>query len=152
MLTKYREVLDRSRVQTSGVDIWSLGIVATQMLAIAVDFDFSILSSLMQDKVENMLRHEVFKPWLKLSKNSKVFIWQCLQICPEDRMTVLEAECHDWLCTPAKHLEFFERLDRRMMATWKPPKQLIPLPMQLPSVLLDTELADGLTEESVERF
>lgn len=91
-----------------------------------------------QDVLDKSLKDDIFQPGLKLSRNSKTFVWQCLQISPENRMTVLEAGCHDWLCTPERHLEFFQQLDRKILGNWKAPIELKPMPMQLPSVLLSS--------------
>lgn len=101
-----------------------------------------------QDALEKSLKHDIFQPILKLSKNSKMFVWQCLQISVENRLTVLEAGCHDWLCTPEKHLEFFQQLDRKILGDWKAPTELKPMPMQLPSVLLSS-LTRGRGQEDL---
>lgn len=114
------------------------------MLAASIDFDISTLTQLKQDELDKTLKFDVFKSCLKLSKNGKIFVWKCLQISPKDRLTVIEAGCHDWLCTPEKHLEFFTKLDRRILADWHPPKYLQPMPLQIPSVLLQQDSSEDL--------
>jgi hypothetical protein len=54
-------------------------------------------------------------------------------------MNTAEAQSHDWLCTPEKHLEFFRRFDKKMMADWSIDKYLKPMPLELQSFKDDLE-------------
>lgn len=124
--------------QTPAIDMWAVGIITAIMLTASLDID-DVIAKLChsdQDAILQNLKWNIFLPDLKLSKNSKIFVWQCLQRSPQDRQTVLEAECHDWLCTPEEHLRFFEQLDRRILGEWETQAELSPMPLQLPSVLM----------------
>lgn len=135
--SSHREVYRSQEEQTTAIDLWSVGIIATVMLTAGLDIEEAVakLSSCDQDTILQVLKRDIFQPRLKLSKDSMTFAWQCLQTSPKDRLTALEAECHDWLCTPEEHLAFFEKLDRRMLENWQAPMELSPLPLRLPSVL-----------------
>ncbi|QPH12573.1 hypothetical protein C2857_004786 [Epichloe festucae Fl1] len=124
--------------QTPAIDMWAVGIITAIMLTASLDID-DVIAKLCysdQDAILQNLKCNIFLPDLKLSKNSKTFVWQCLQRSPQDRQTVLEAECHDWLCTPEEHLRFFEQLDYRVLGEWEMQAELSPMPLQLPSVLM----------------
>ncbi|KAG5950817.1 hypothetical protein E4U53_004343 [Claviceps sorghi] len=124
--------------------MWAVGIVTTIMLTASLETDEVIakLCQSSQDNILDYLKRDIFRPDLKLSKNSKLFVWQCLQISPQVRLTVRQAECHDWLCTPEEHLQFFKQLDRRILGEWKVPKEVSPMPLQLPSVLMSSLSAE----------
>ncbi|KAG6005458.1 hypothetical protein E4U21_007927 [Claviceps maximensis] len=137
--------------QTPAIDMWAVGIVTAIMLTASLETDAAIakLCQSNQDIILHYLKCDIFRSGsgLKLSKNSKTFVWQCLQRSPKDRLTVLEAECHDWLCTPERHLQFFEQLDRKVIGEWKLPTELSPMPLQLPSVLMSSLGADQDQDE-----
>ncbi|KAG5981247.1 hypothetical protein E4U55_003140 [Claviceps digitariae] len=126
--------------QTPAVDMWAVGIVTAIMLTASLETDGVIakLCQSNQDIILHYLKCDIFRPDLKLSKNSKIFVWQCLQRSPPDRLTAPEAECHDWLCTPEEHLQFFKQLDRKILGEWKVKSELSPMPLQLPSVLMSS--------------
>lgn len=126
--------------QTPAIDMWAVGIVTAIMLTASLETDGVIakLCRSNQDVILHYLKCDIFRPDLKLSKNSKMFVWQCLQRSPRKRLSVLEAECHDWLCTPEEHLQFFKRLDRKVLCEWKVQTELSPMPLQLPSVIMSS--------------
>lgn len=129
--------------------MWAVGIVTTIMLTASLEID-GVISKLCQSDQDTILQYlkcNIFPPDLKLSKNSKTFVWQCLQRLPQDRLTVLEGECHDWLCTPDEHLRFFEQLDRKVLGEWKVQAEVSPMPLQLPSVLMGSLAADQDQDE-----
>ncbi|KAG8414993.1 hypothetical protein J3458_008880 [Metarhizium acridum] len=132
------ELYDSQSAQTPAIDIWSLGIVAIIMLTAGLGIENIIpkFNRYTQTVLDRTLKQDIFQPCLKLSKNSKTFVWQCLQISPKVRISGLEAVCHDWLCTPEKHLLFFQQLDHKILGSWKAPVKLNPMPLQLPSVLM----------------
>lgn len=70
----------------------------------------------------------------KRSSNSQRFTSACLQLTPVNRITAAEAECHDWFCTPQKHFEFFQQLDRRCLSDLGDDNQLKPMPWDLASL------------------
>ncbi|KAG6032514.1 hypothetical protein E4U41_007217 [Claviceps citrina] len=130
--------------QTPAIDMWAVGITTALMLTASLETD-GIIAKLCQSNQETILQHlecNIFLPSLKLGRNSKTFVWQCLQKSPEDRLTVLEAECHDWLCTPEEHLRFFKQLDRKVLGECKVQAELSPMPLQLPSVLMGSLAAE----------
>ncbi|KHO00747.1 uncharacterized protein MAM_01525 [Metarhizium album ARSEF 1941] len=105
-----------------------------------------------QALLDRTLKHDVFQPCLKLSKNSEKFVWQCLQVSPKARISGLEAACHDWLCTPEKHLAFFQQLDHKILGSWKAPAKLNPMPLQLPSVLMGVLAQERDQEELLKAY
>ena len=125
------------------------------MLAARLDIEPVIarLSRCSQQELDRSLRVDIFHPSLKLSRNSKIFVWRCLQIAPNKRLTSLEAERHEWLCAPEKHLNFFKQLDRKVLRGWEASKALTPMPLQLPSVLLSslikTENHEGTLKDCI---
>jgi hypothetical protein len=110
------------------------------MLTASLDIGDMIpkLNRYTQESLDKSLKFNIFQPCLKLSRNCKIFVWQCLQIPPEGRMEAREAACHGWLCTPEKHLKFFQELDRRILHSWKAPTEMRAMPLQLPSVVLQS--------------
>ncbi|KID89255.1 Protein kinase-like domain protein [Metarhizium guizhouense ARSEF 977] len=114
------ELYDSQSAQTPAIDIWSLGIVAIIMLTAGLGIENIIpkFNRYTQTVLDRTLKQDIFQPCLKLSKNSKTFIWQCLQISPKARISGLEA------------------LDHKILGSWKAPVKLNPMPLQLPSVLM----------------
>ncbi|KFG82145.1 calcium/calmodulin-dependent protein kinase IG [Metarhizium anisopliae] len=114
------ELYDSQSAQTPAIDIWSLGIVAIIMLTAGLGIENIIpkFNRYTQTVLDRTLKQDIFQPCLKLSKNSKIFIWQCLQISPKARISGLEA------------------LDHKILGSWKAPVKLNPMPLQIPSVLM----------------
>ncbi|EFY88907.1 serine/threonine protein kinase, putative [Metarhizium acridum CQMa 102] len=114
------ELYDSQSAQTPAIDIWSLGIVAIIMLTAGLGIENIIpkFNRYTQTVLDRTLKQDIFQPCLKLSKNSKTFVWQCLQISPKVRISGLEA------------------LDHKILGSWKAPVKLNPMPLQLPSVLM----------------
>lgn len=100
----------------------------------SLDPNFEGMNRLNQDELKDLLSENFSNLNHELSFNAKNFIWKCLQTMPSMRMTAFDAECHDWLCTPDKHLSFFQELDRRMLGDWKHQEELRPLPFEIPDV------------------
>ncbi|RSM06343.1 hypothetical protein CEP52_005777 [Fusarium oligoseptatum] len=118
---------------TSAVDIWSLGVVTTILLA-AEQHDED-LSRMDDNEIEGYIR-VLFHSLPRLpSLDAYDFVWMCLQRNPSARMTADEAQEHEWMCSPLKHLKFFRLLDKRIMSTWKPQSKLKPMPWELPSLV-----------------
>lgn len=125
-------------MQTSAVDIWSLGVVVLVLLTTGTEVgpsDFSRLDRLDQGEIETCLRHVFSKMSKQPSSNAKRFLWDCLQATPSKRVSAFEAESHEWLSTPKKYLDFFRQLDRKMLSEWKQPIELKPMPWEIPSLL-----------------
>ncbi|KAH0495403.1 hypothetical protein TgHK011_008960 [Trichoderma gracile] len=101
-----------AEAQTTALDMWSLGLITLRMLTYDVECFGSLtrLDQISLEKTVNTLLEEVSP---KRSSDGHMFVLACLQLAPMNRITAAEAECHDWFCTPQKHLEFFQRLDRR---------------------------------------
>lgn len=115
------------------VDIWSLGLIALLLAAPKHDIPDE-LNRMSQSDLDRCLTENFRNYCPQPSINAKCFIWGCLQVSPSDRINTTKAECHDWLRTPEKHLEFFRRLDQRMMADWSPKRHLKPMPWELQSL------------------
>lgn len=92
--------------------MWSLGLITLRMLTFDVDC-FGSLARKNQVSVEKMVKTMLVEVSPKRSPEGQNFVLGCLQLAPMNRMTAAEAERHDWFCTPQKHVEFFQRLDRR---------------------------------------
>ncbi|KAM5358969.1 hypothetical protein ACJZ2D_014831 [Fusarium nematophilum] len=119
-------------LHTLQVDIWSLGVVA--LLLMVSDSHHADINRMGQEELGNYLCQLFFDLQKQPSQNGSDFIWSCLQIKPTMRMNTREAEQHAWLCTPEEHLQFFELLDKRMMANWKPQDKFKPMPWKLPNL------------------
>ncbi|KAK5989179.1 Meiosis-specific serine/threonine-protein kinase mek1-like protein [Cladobotryum mycophilum] len=139
------EIYTRTQPQTPAVDIWSLGIVTLHLLTSGREV-LGDLSLKGQEEIKAFIDKTMLKVSPKPSMESTKFVLGCLQITPEDRMTAIEAECHDWFCTPEKDFEFFQKLDRRIMTNWGPQSQLKPMPLELrsmaESILVSPDMAN----------
>ena len=120
------------------VDMWSLGLIALNLVTPKHDIP-EHLSYMSQDKIDQCLagHFDILRPRPSLKAMS--FIRGCTRACPEQRMNTAEAQCHDWLCTPEKHLDFFRRFDKKMMADWSIQKYLKPMPLELQDFKDDLE-------------
>ncbi|KAK1247986.1 hypothetical protein MKX07_000874 [Trichoderma sp. CBMAI-0711] len=101
-----------AEAQTPALDMWSLGLITLRMLTFDVDC-FGSLARKNQVSIEKMVKTMLVEVSPKRSPDGQNFVLGCLQLAPMNRMTAAEAERHDWFCTPQKHVEFFQRLDRR---------------------------------------
>lgn len=95
---------------------------------------FENLTRIDQQSIEQMVKAMIKEVSPKRSSNSQRFALACLQLTPENRITAAEAECHDWFCTPQKHFEFFQQLDRRCLSDLGDDIQLKPMPWDLASL------------------
>ncbi|KFA47324.1 hypothetical protein S40293_06053 [Stachybotrys chartarum IBT 40293] len=128
------EVQTKAEAQTSAIDIWSLGIVSLLLLTSGADLDIEYLNVVDQNAVTATVEDNIDGVFIKPSAKAKDFVAQCLQVAAEDRITTSQAVCHDWLCTPKQHLEFFEQLDERVLDQWQVHQSRKPKPMILPSL------------------
>ncbi|KPM36817.1 hypothetical protein AK830_g9761 [Neonectria ditissima] len=128
------EFLTGKQAHTSAVDIWSLGIVVLVLLAASSDAEIEDINRKDQSEIEEYLKCTFSAMEKQPSRNGKKFLWSCLQKAPSARMRTVDAEFHNWLCTPEKHLRFFQLLDRRMISHWNPHDELTPMPIGLPSL------------------
>ncbi|KAL7807374.1 kinase-like protein [Trichoderma aethiopicum] len=101
-----------AEAQTTALDMWSLGLITLRMLTFDVEC-FGSLTRMDQKSLEQTVTTMLEEVSPKRSSDGQRFVLACLQLAPMKRMTAAEAECHDWFCTPQKHLEFFQRLDER---------------------------------------
>ncbi|KAK7428924.1 hypothetical protein QQZ08_004538 [Neonectria magnoliae] len=143
------EFLTGAQAHTSAVDIWSLGIVVLVLLAASSDTEIEDINRKDQNEIEQYLKSTFADMDKQPSRNGKKFLWGCLQKMPSARMKAMDAEFHDWLRTPEKHLRFFQLLDRKMMSEWEPHDELTPMPWELPSLRNNPIAA---TKESETRF
>ncbi|UPK93927.1 hypothetical protein LCI18_004862 [Fusarium solani-melongenae] len=127
------EFMRSGQSHTSAVDIWSLGVVTTILLtAERHDAD---LNRMDDEEIEQYIRDLFHSLPRRPSLNAYDFVWMCLQRDPSQRMTANEAQEHEWMCTPAKHLKFFRLLDKRIMSYWRPQDKLKPMPWELPCLV-----------------
>ncbi|KAL6860895.1 kinase-like protein [Trichoderma novae-zelandiae] len=131
---KAPEVFAAAEAQTTALDMWSLGLVTLRMLTYDVE-SFGNLTRMDQKSLEQMVTTMIAESSPKRSSNSQRFALACLQLAPINRITAAEAECHDWFCTPQKHFEFFQQLDRRCQTELTDDDtHLKPMPRDLASV------------------
>ena len=130
------------------MDIWSLGVVTFLLLVSGSDIDFQDMNRMGQKTISEFLVDSFSTVAPTPSEHGKLFVRECLQISASERMSTAQAECHDWLCLPEKHQEFFRSLDRRMMFEWHLQSQLKPMPLQLPSLLAKPPVSDSYEDLS----
>lgn len=129
MLTLYREILKPPHQHGPPVDIWGIGVLATQLLAGISKMDtMELLHAFAQspgdmqepsneldqifDELEK-IRNECIQP------DAINFIRRCFQVNPENRMTAAEAMEHRWLCTPDDDRKLFLRREEETTAGWR---------------------------------
>ncbi|KAL6697645.1 kinase-like domain-containing protein [Trichoderma pleuroticola] len=130
---KAPELFSAGEAQTTAVDLWSLGVVSLRLLTLETE-SFENLTRMDQQSLEQMVRAMIKQVSPKHSSNSQRFTLACLQLTPVNRITAAEAECHDWFCTPQKHFEFFQQLDKRCLSDLADDAQLKPMPWDLASL------------------
>lgn len=143
VLNRRREFFTRTELQTAAVDIWALGVVTLLLLASGSDVGIAYLNRGYQEDVGKSLKRAFSRLIPGPTSNGEDFVRSCLRVVPSERMSAIEAECHDWLCLPEKHLEFFRKLDGRMMAEWEFQTQLRPMPLVLPDLKMERYLPRG---------
>lgn len=124
------ETFGNSNCQTETVDTWSLGVT----VLLLIGGPHKELNRLDQAALESHISSYLASSRPDLSSHGQNFILSCLRVEPSNRMTITEAACHDWLCTPESHLEFFQRFDERMMADWSLQKHVRPMTLELQSI------------------
>ncbi|KAF4123165.1 STYKc [Geosmithia morbida] len=127
------EFFTSTGVQTSAVDIWSLGVVALALIT-SVEVIRGHLNLMGQQDLDRRLIRCFENASPRPTSNAQDFIVRCLRVAPEERLTATAAACHDWMCTPRKHLEFFRRFDERVISHWTPQSHLKPMPWELQSL------------------
>ncbi|KAL7930481.1 kinase-like domain-containing protein [Trichoderma chlorosporum] len=127
---KAPEIFSTTEAQTTAVDMWSLGLVTLRLLTFDTE-SFDNLTRMDQQSLEQIVKTNVKEVSPKRSLDSQRFALACLQLTPTSRITAAEAECHDWFCTPQKHFEFFQQLDRRCLSDMVDDAQLKPMPWDL---------------------
>ncbi|KAL7960601.1 kinase-like domain-containing protein [Trichoderma compactum] len=151
---KAPEMFSTGEAQTTAVDLWSLGVVSLRLLTMEAE-SFENLARMDQQSLEQMVRAMIKEVSPKHSSNSQRFTLACLQLTPVNRITAAEAECHDWFCTPQKHFEFFQQLDRRCLSDLGDDAQLKPMPWDLanlqspPIPLAPTKLSTTSAHKSI---
>ncbi|ROW12605.1 hypothetical protein VMCG_00622 [Cytospora schulzeri] len=111
------------------VDMWSIGVLATQLLAGTSKIDaldllhaFAKSPGDMKEPTNELdrifddlerIRYEYIQP------DAISFIRRCFQVNPNDRLTAAEAMEHRWLCVPADDHKLFLRREKEITAGWK---------------------------------
>jgi serine/threonine protein kinase len=108
-----------------------------------MDLNYGDLNRMIQEDLDTTIESAFSSTEPSTSAEGSDFIWRCLRVDPEVRMTAIEAECHDWFCVPEDHLEFFRQLDRRMLMQWNIQRQLKPLPWELPDLQVRAKVPPG---------
>ncbi|KAF5027879.1 hypothetical protein F66182_20 [Fusarium sp. NRRL 66182] len=126
------EFMANGQAHGSAVDIWSLGVVA--LLLLASDYHDAELTKMDEEEIGEYLCSIFESMPKKTSENGVDFVWSCLKPNPQHRINAVDAAGHDWLCTPEKHLELFQRLERRIVSCWRPQNKLKPMPWVLPDL------------------
>ena len=139
---RLRETFIKSVPQTEAVDVWALRVIALLL----TNGPCNELNRLNQEAIDDQLAGHFGETEHRMSSNGENFVRGCLNVSPSFRMSVAEAGSHDWLHTPAKHLDFFERFDRRMIADWQLESQLKPIPWELQN-FSDAELGNRVEQQ-----
>lgn len=125
----YREILNPPHRHGPPVDIWGIGVLATQLLAGISKMDtmdllhaFARSPGDMQEPTDELdrifdeleqIRSECIQP------DAIDFIRRCFQVNPKNRMTAAEAMEHRWLCTPDDDRKLFMRREEETTAGWR---------------------------------
>lgn len=129
MLTLYREILKPPHRHGPLVDIWGIGVLATQLLAGISKMDtmellhaFAQSPGDMQEPTNEL--DQIFDELEKIrneciQQDAINFIRRCFQVDPKDRMTAAEAMEHRWLCTPDDDRKLFLRREEETTAGWR---------------------------------
>jgi hypothetical protein len=122
------------QLQTATADMWSLGMVTLALLSTATQNELHEFALLDQAAVKETVTTIISRRIKPPSINGLSFVHSCLQTSTARRLKTIDAARHAWLCSPPKHLEYFRRLDRKMMASFQVEKQFRPIPWELPDV------------------
>lgn len=122
------------QLQTATADMWSLGMVVLALLSPVTNAELQDLSQMDQADLAESVNTIITKRNEIPSDNALSFVRNCLQVCPTRRLKTDDAARHAWLCTPTKHLEFFQRLDEKMMRSFQVQNEIRAIPWELPDV------------------
>ncbi|KAF9777007.1 hypothetical protein IL306_004713, partial [Fusarium sp. DS 682] len=120
------------QAHTSAVDIWSLGVVV--LLLLASDHHNTELNKMDQRDIAKYLTQLFNDLPTQPSAEGIEFVWDCLKVDPLKRISAYGAKTHEWLCPPKKNRELFNRMDSRILSSWKPQNKLKPMPWVLPDL------------------
>lgn len=123
-------------IQTDTADMWALGVVVLSLFAPFIEINIESLAQMDQVSIDQRIKDIISKHHRPVSSNGKHFTRECLRLSADNRLTADKAASHDWLCA-AEHMEFFRKLDERMMADFRMQDQLRPITLELPSTALE---------------
>lgn len=89
--------LIRHQKYTEKVDVWSLGIIAYQLLSGKTPFDGKNIKKINQNIIYKELTFPD-KQWANISDNAKDFITQCLDRDQKTRPSIEHLFDHPWIC------------------------------------------------------
>lgn len=111
------------------MDIWAIGVLATQLLAgLCAQVDSVELLGRFARSPGNMkepsdeldqIFDDIERIQYECIDDAKSFIRRCLQVNPVERMTAAEALRHSWLCEPDDDHKLFLRRELEITAGWK---------------------------------
>lgn len=122
------------QVQTATADMWSLGMVALALLSPMTNTELQDMSQMDQVSLRQGIEAVISRRSPPPSDNGLSFVRNCLQISPLERLSTDEAAKHSWLCSPKKHVEFFRKLDEKMMQGFHVQEQFRPIPWEIPQL------------------
>ncbi|ROW17751.1 hypothetical protein VPNG_00519 [Cytospora leucostoma] len=126
------------------VDIWSIGVLATQLLAGDSKVKALEASDTPRQPACEMKEpaHQLKMIFKELSEirsediceDAKDFIRRCFHHNPQKRMTAAEAVTHPWLCKPDEDLKLFLQREEETTADWNRREVLEKVVKQLPNL------------------
>lgn len=114
--------------------MWSLGMVALALLSTITNAELQELTQMDQASLAECVDTIISKRKVPPSENGLLFVRSCLQVSPIKRLKADNAMRHVWLCTPKKHVDFFRRLDNKMMESFQVQDEIRAIPWELPDV------------------
>ncbi|KUI59306.1 Meiosis-specific serine/threonine-protein kinase mek1 [Cytospora mali] len=145
------ELLKPPHLHGIPVDIWAIGVLATQLLAGASKMEaMDLLDAFARSPCDTKEpAHELDKLFKELftirsdpiSEDAKDFIHRCFHVNPQTRITAAEALQHPWLCKPDDDLKKFLQREKETTANWKRRQVLRYAVKHLPDLRQQT--ADG---------
>lgn len=140
----YRELLKPQHDHGPPVDMWSIGVLAAQLLAGPSTVDNLALLGIFarwtyHKREATQLMKRIFEDVVKarsasISEDAKDFIRRCLRINPETRVTAADAMEHPWLCKPDEDLQSFLQREMETTASWKRREVLGSVVKELPDL------------------
>jgi len=124
------EISHTERKHTHKVDTWALGIIA--MLLLTADSPVESPASRHSDQATiDLALAQLLLSGHNVSEDGQNFVYHCLRVDPEERLSDGEAIRHPWFTRPAEDLRRFEACDQEALGGWKPRRHICPMMVDL---------------------